>query len=122
MAQSGSPGSTLMRADHADQPGHVHRADRPLGRHAHHAWTPNYQMNTFIYRPNRDRECRSRIFAEDVVPAAPGARQRDNLAICQFRSHPVIVLNPGGARASPPLCAGSSLRPSVCELAQIRSL
>jgi hypothetical protein len=30
----------------------------------------DYQMNTFIYWPSGDRERQSRIFAEDVVPAA----------------------------------------------------
>jgi alkanesulfonate monooxygenase SsuD/methylene tetrahydromethanopterin reductase-like flavin-dependent oxidoreductase (luciferase family) len=30
----------------------------------------DYQMNTFVYWPSGDRERQSRIFAEDVVPAA----------------------------------------------------
>ena len=30
----------------------------------------DYQMNAFIYWPSRDRERQSRVFAEDVVPAA----------------------------------------------------
>ena len=30
----------------------------------------DYQMNAFVYWPSRDRERQSRVFAEDVVPAA----------------------------------------------------
>ncbi len=39
-----------------------------------------YQMNTFIFWPSGDRGRQSRIFAEEVVPPAPGARQCNWLA------------------------------------------
>jgi len=39
-----------------------------------------YQMNTFIFWPSGDRERQSRIFAEEVVPPAPGAHQCNWLA------------------------------------------